>query len=241
MSVSLSDLAAAWAPVERWFDSASPRCPCKAHVAPLLANWRAFRDAPDPSGAAEQLEALQDAIATIQRYAARSGAEDDPQWDPLREGIAAMREGSACAAGDPNCRSLDDDPPLGATPAPQGDGDADNGGGNPLSILGNLFGGAAQSAGDTAGKAAGQAAASAIPAVAEAVKKELPGIIDAAKVAAQPAIQEAGKTAGEAAGKAAAEAAQKQAATSTAPILLIGGAVVVGGGLLWLVFGGGKK
>jgi hypothetical protein len=110
-----SMLGRAWAPVLAWFDTADVRCPCKAIVAPLVADWRASSESGDLDPA-RQLRALQAAIGAIQRYSVtRDEMDDDPQWAPLKSAIGAMRESAACTPGDPHCRPMD--PPMGAAPS----------------------------------------------------------------------------------------------------------------------------
>ena len=122
------ELARAWGPVLAWFGLANARCPCKAIVAPLVGAWREFaaraqtpNAAIDSADLARHLCSLREAVATIQKFAARSSADhgteidEDPQWAPVREAIAKMPPG-ACAvlpappAGDlGGYRSIDPD------------------------------------------------------------------------------------------------------------------------------------
>ena len=250
----------AWDSVEAWDRVTSPLCPCRVLVSPYLAEWRRYKQdwlagSPDPLGLEEQEAALVQATALIKQY-----SRPAPLGDIVREGMARrvdaaaaerMAEGEACEAGDPRCAPLPDDPRLGAAATMANDGSTSTPGdtSNPLGVLGGLFSGVAAQAGQAgadagkqagaaAGQAAGQAIAAAVPAVAAAVKQELPGIAKAAADAAKPVAAEAGASAGAAAGKAAADSAKASAGGTG--LMLLAGALVLGGGA-WLLLGQKKK
>jgi hypothetical protein len=122
-------LSLGWNPVLVWFQAAKPRCPCKTIGATMVSEWQTFAEAAKRGdysargddfarhALSEQLAALRDSIAVIQRYS----GDDRSDFGPLKEAIQEMKRHGyenkrkpvaftvdACPVDNPNCHRLAD-------------------------------------------------------------------------------------------------------------------------------------